>query len=121
MKYDGYRVLLSVGGGGAVAYTRSGLDWSEKFTALVAEPVRRRSIVRADAPKISNFLEAGSWTHARFRIGSLRNEAFVRTRALMAAGRQNCVRDKQAAIFWHPHLIFIGMPPHRRRVGRKAM
>lgn len=26
MKYDGYRVLLAVGGGTAVAYTRSGLD-----------------------------------------------------------------------------------------------
>jgi bifunctional non-homologous end joining protein LigD len=35
MKYDGYRVLLAVGGGTAVAYTRSGLDWSEKFAGLV--------------------------------------------------------------------------------------
>ncbi|WP_070158020.1 DNA ligase D [Sphingobium phenoxybenzoativorans] len=35
MKYDGYRVLLAVGGGEAVAYTRSGLDWSEKFPGLV--------------------------------------------------------------------------------------
>jgi bifunctional non-homologous end joining protein LigD len=34
MKYDGYRVLLAVGGGEARAYTRSGLDWSEKFSAL---------------------------------------------------------------------------------------
>lgn len=36
LKYDGYRVLLSVGGK-AVAYTRSGLDWSEKFAGLVDE------------------------------------------------------------------------------------
>ncbi|MEJ5976633.1 DNA ligase D [Novosphingobium sp. PS1R-30] len=35
MKYDGYRVLLAVGGGEARAYTRSGLDWSEKFSGLV--------------------------------------------------------------------------------------
>ena len=35
MKYDGYRVLLAVGGGEAVAYTRSGLDWSDKFGGLV--------------------------------------------------------------------------------------
>lgn len=34
MKYDGYRVLLAVGGGEARAYTRSGLDWSEKFVGL---------------------------------------------------------------------------------------
>ena len=35
MKYDGYRVLVAVGGGQARAYTRSGLDWSEKFDAIV--------------------------------------------------------------------------------------
>jgi bifunctional non-homologous end joining protein LigD len=40
MKYDGYRVLLSVGGGEAVAYTRSGLDWSEKFSGLVADALK---------------------------------------------------------------------------------
>lgn len=33
-KYDGYRIVLSVGGGTAHAFTRSGLDWSEKFTVL---------------------------------------------------------------------------------------
>ncbi len=35
MKYDGYRLLVAVGGGSARAYTRSGLDWSEKFAGLV--------------------------------------------------------------------------------------
>ena len=40
MKYDGYRVLLSVGGGEAVAYTRSGLDWSEKFSGLVVDALK---------------------------------------------------------------------------------
>ena len=35
MKYDGYRLLVVVGGGEARAYTRSGLDWSEKFDAIV--------------------------------------------------------------------------------------
>ena len=34
MKYDGYRLLVAVGGGEARAYTRSGLDWSEKFDAI---------------------------------------------------------------------------------------
>jgi bifunctional non-homologous end joining protein LigD len=34
MKYDGYRTQLAVGGGEARAYTRSGLDWSEKFAGL---------------------------------------------------------------------------------------
>ena len=35
MKYDGYRCLLAVAGGKAKAYTRTGLDWSERFAAIV--------------------------------------------------------------------------------------
>jgi bifunctional non-homologous end joining protein LigD len=34
MKYDGYRCLLGVGGGKAKVYTRSGLDWSDKFPEI---------------------------------------------------------------------------------------
>jgi len=34
-KYDGYRLLLSVGDGVATAFTRHGKDWSDKFKALV--------------------------------------------------------------------------------------
>jgi bifunctional non-homologous end joining protein LigD len=34
-KYDGYRLLLSVGDGVATAFTRHGKDWSDKFRALV--------------------------------------------------------------------------------------
>jgi bifunctional non-homologous end joining protein LigD len=35
IKYDGYRILLAVGAGDARAYTRRGLDWSDKFTPIV--------------------------------------------------------------------------------------
>lgn len=35
MKYDGYRCLLAIGGGMAHAFTRSGLDWSDRFSAIV--------------------------------------------------------------------------------------
>ena len=35
MKYDGYRCLLAIGGGAAKVYTRSGLDWSDKFPEIV--------------------------------------------------------------------------------------
>jgi bifunctional non-homologous end joining protein LigD len=35
MKYDGYRCLLAIGGGKARVYTRSGLDWSDKFPEIV--------------------------------------------------------------------------------------
>ena len=37
MKYDGYRLEVAVGGGQARAYTRSGLDWSDKFADIVAQ------------------------------------------------------------------------------------
>src|SRR6476620_8678510 len=33
-KYDGYRLLISVGDGVATAWTRNGKDWSDKFKAL---------------------------------------------------------------------------------------
>lgn len=35
MKYDGYRCLLAVGGRLGRAYTRSGLDWSGRFSRVV--------------------------------------------------------------------------------------
>jgi bifunctional non-homologous end joining protein LigD len=34
IKYDGYRCLIAVGGGKALAYTRSGLDWSDHFPRI---------------------------------------------------------------------------------------
>ncbi|MBZ9764333.1 DNA ligase D [Mesorhizobium sp. CA8] len=37
MKYDGYRILVAVGGVEARAYTRSGLDWSDRFPSILAE------------------------------------------------------------------------------------
>src|SRR6476469_414139 len=39
-KYDGYRLLISVGDGVATAWTRKGLDWSDKFKALVKAAAR---------------------------------------------------------------------------------
>lgn len=33
-KYDGYRALVAVGGGRAVAYSRRGLDWTAKFGGI---------------------------------------------------------------------------------------
>ncbi|PCD02517.1 DNA ligase D [Sphingomonas spermidinifaciens] len=34
VKYDGYRALVTVGGGEAKVYTRSGLDWTDKFPGI---------------------------------------------------------------------------------------
>jgi bifunctional non-homologous end joining protein LigD len=36
LKYDGYRTLIAVGGGKARAYTRSGLDWSDRYPGVLA-------------------------------------------------------------------------------------
>ncbi|PXA85373.1 DNA ligase D [Nostoc sp. 3335mG] len=35
VKYDGYRALIAVSGGTAKAYTRHGLDWSDRFAPIV--------------------------------------------------------------------------------------
>jgi bifunctional non-homologous end joining protein LigD len=35
MKYDGYRTLISVGANAGKAYTRSGLDWTDRFQGIV--------------------------------------------------------------------------------------
>lgn len=43
MKYDGYRCLAAIAGESVRLYTRSGLDWTEKFAALV-EPLQRLEI-----------------------------------------------------------------------------
>lgn len=40
LKYDGYRTLLAIGGGEGRAYTRSGLDWSDRFAGLIAEAMK---------------------------------------------------------------------------------
>lgn len=37
LKFDGYRCLISIGAGGAHAYTRSGLDWTEKFLTIAED------------------------------------------------------------------------------------
>ena len=34
IKYDGYRALVAIGGGKAKVFTRSGLDWTDKFAAI---------------------------------------------------------------------------------------
>ncbi len=34
VKYDGYRALLAIGKGGPRIYTRSGLDWTDKFSGI---------------------------------------------------------------------------------------
>lgn len=39
-KYDGYRVLLSVAGGKAVAHTRAGNDWTDKFGDVAGAAAR---------------------------------------------------------------------------------
>ena len=37
MKYDGYRLEVAIGNGEARAYTRLGLDWSDRFAGVLGE------------------------------------------------------------------------------------
>jgi len=63
MKYDGYRCLLGLGGGEAKIYTRTGLDWSDKFPEIrdAARSIDARSalidgeIVRLDDKGSTSF------------------------------------------------------------------
>ena len=63
MKFDGYRCQLAIGGGEAKVYTRSGLDWSDKFPEIVAAARRMEvgsalldgEIVKLDDKGNSNF------------------------------------------------------------------
>lgn len=34
VKFDGYRLLVAIGGGRAICHTRTGLDWTEKFQRI---------------------------------------------------------------------------------------
>src|SRR5690606_38378589 len=43
MKYDGYRCLAAVAGDEVKLFTRSGLDWTDKFGSLVA-PLQKLEI-----------------------------------------------------------------------------
>lgn len=40
LKYDGYRTLLAISGDNGRAYTRSGLDWSDRFAGLIADATK---------------------------------------------------------------------------------
>ncbi|MCY1171939.1 Multifunctional non-homologous end joining protein LigD [compost metagenome] len=46
MKYDGYRALIAVAKGKATVFTRSGLDWTDKFQAI-ADAVARLPVKTA--------------------------------------------------------------------------
>ena len=35
LKYDGYRCLMAIGGGTARCFTRTGLDWTDRFSSLL--------------------------------------------------------------------------------------
>ena len=68
MKYDGYRALVAVAGGEAKVYTRTGLDWTDKFPGIAASaaalPVGAALIdgeivaFRGDKPDFSTLQEA---------------------------------------------------------------
>ncbi len=40
IKFDGYRVMIATGGGKATIFTRTGLDWTDKFPAIAKAAAR---------------------------------------------------------------------------------
>ncbi|MER8593497.1 hypothetical protein NKH33_18050 [Mesorhizobium sp. M1182] len=68
MKYDGYRILVAVGGGEARAYTRSGLDWSSRFPSILSEArkLKVRSALIDGRPWLS--MRKEDLTSRRFRM-----------------------------------------------------
>lgn len=46
VKYDGYRALIAIGAGKAKVYTRSGLDWTDKFPGI-AEAAAKANVASA--------------------------------------------------------------------------
>ena len=80
LKYDGYRLELAAGADGAIVYTRSGLDWTDRFSGLAraafALPCRNALIdgeaVVFDEKGLSDFamlvaaLEAGRGERVEF-------------------------------------------------------
>ncbi|MDZ4690243.1 non-homologous end-joining DNA ligase [Terricaulis sp.] len=77
IKFDGYRVLLAASADSAIAYTRSGLDWSDKFPKIVeaAAALELRSalidgeaVVLDEKGRSSFQLMQGAWKNARARV-----------------------------------------------------
>jgi bifunctional non-homologous end joining protein LigD len=77
IKFDGYRILISVGGGRAIAYTRSGLDWSGKFAGVVdaaskldvsAALIDGEAVVLDEKGRSSFQLMQGAWKNGRAKI-----------------------------------------------------
>jgi bifunctional non-homologous end joining protein LigD len=77
VKYDGYRIQLAVGGGQVRAYTRSGLDWSDRFAAIVevASEIKVRSalidgeaVVLDEKGRSSFQLMQGAWKSGKAKV-----------------------------------------------------
>lgn len=57
VKFDGYRLMVSTGSEGVTCYTRSGLDWTEKFpdiAAAIAELPCRNALIDGEAVALAD-------------------------------------------------------------------
>jgi bifunctional non-homologous end joining protein LigD len=81
MKFDGYRCLVAVGGGTARCYTRTGLDWTDRFAQIAeacaeldcAAALIDGEVVAGESVKTSQF---SALQDALKRDGELRYYAF---------------------------------------------
>ncbi|MGE0063240.1 MAG: non-homologous end-joining DNA ligase [Xanthobacteraceae bacterium] len=135
-KFDGYRALASIGDGRVRIWTRSGLDWTEKFASLVAPlgrlPCRSalldgeitvRAHGRTDFGALQNALSAGKGrlTYYVFDLLQLNGEDLTREplrdrkallKALLSKGK------KSPALIYSAHRSGAGAAAFRNACKR---
>lgn len=135
-KFDGYRALASIGDGRARIWTRSGLDWTEKFASLIAPlgrlPCRSalldgeitvRAHGRTDFGALQNALSAGKGrlTYYVFDLLQLNGEDLTREplrdrkallKALLSKGK------KSPALIYSAHRSGAGAAAFRNACKR---
>jgi bifunctional non-homologous end joining protein LigD len=122
VKYDGYRALVAIGGGQAKVYTRSGLDWTEKFAAIAdaaaALPVESALIdgeivaYRDGRPDFSTLKDAisggGDMTLFAFDLLDLDGEDVTGLTTVVRKDRLRAVIDNGDRIQFAEHVLGSG-------------
>ena len=90
IKFDGYRVLAAMAGGSAKLYTRSGLDWTEKFRGVaeaVAQLPARGALIDGEVVVLRRKRPHRFWAAAARARRRRRNTQILRLRSSGARWR----------------------------------
>ena len=122
IKFDGYRVLAAMAGGSAKLYTRSGLDWTEKFCGVaeaVAQLPARSALIdgevvvpdengRTDFGRLQRALDGGGETlrYYAFDLLELDGEDLARLPLIeRKRGLAGLLSDAPAVILYSDHIF----------------